>query len=291
LKQYLEMAKRYGMLVLLLAALTSCEGGSTKRMENVLEKVGNAVRQIKDALEEDESTTVPSSNRNDTLNNLNNLNTTTMKYSPIIERNLTAEERKEIAHARLPQGNWSGERGESLFLPYDLDEIPTRGQYSNMKHKTWRQILKENNCSDGVPFKNGEVCYDAIGKVYATVTFDGNEGIGEYLRPKGSGYDREQLHTEAYNRLAKQWGVTADEVKVYKGDAGPVEYLMDQWQCTEQEVWDRCRNPQREIRVFHECQDGRTVIIVPRELHDHLSHTGGVEMYDQARSASLSVEG
>ena len=41
--------------------------------------------------------------------------------------------------------------------------------------------------------------------------------------------------------------------------------------------------PERRVRVCHECADGRTVILVPRELHDHLSHCGGVEMYDRAQ--------
>jgi len=247
--------------LLIALSLSSCQSGLKQAWQWVEELYADA-----------DTTATSKQGQNDSI----------MRYSPIIERNLTPEERYAIAYAMFPRGNWSGEKGESRFLPEDLDATPRRGAYSNMRNLTWREILAENGCEQGVPYKNGEVDYDAIGCVFAKVVFDGDKGIGEYLRPKGGSYDRQYLHNEAFDRLAKQKGVSDDEIRIYKGDSEPVERLMERWGCTEQEVWQRCGNPDRRIRVFHERIDGRTVILVPRELHDHLSHCGGVEMYDQA---------
>ena len=264
----------------LLWILTSCESSSLRKAENAIEKTRKTFQQF------EASITDADMNENSTQEKSNQLKTTNdniMNYSPIIERNLTTEERYAVAHAMFPQGSWSGEKGESRFMPADLDAVPRRGAYSNMRKLTWREILKENGCERGIPYKNGEVDYEAMHQVYARVTFDGDKGIGEYLRPKNGSYDRQFLHEEAYARLAQKKGVSVDEVRIYKGDSEPVERLMEQWGCSEQDVWARCGNPNRRIRVFHECADGRTVILVPRELHDHLAHCGGVEMYDRAQ--------
>jgi len=255
---------------LLLLALTSCDGDAWRTAKKVWGWVEAASKEGSEAMSYEQKVT-------------NETKKEDMNYSPIIERNLTQEERYAIAHSMFPQGSWSGEKGESVFMPDNLDAVPRRGQYSNMRNLTWREILKENGCEQGIPYKNGEVDYEALHQVYARVTFDGDKGIGEYLRPKNGNYDRQYLHEEAYARLARQKGVSVEEVKVYKGDTAPVVSLMAEWCCTEQEVWRRCGNPERRVRVCHECADGRTVILVPRELHDHLSHCGGVEMYDRAQ--------
>jgi len=272
--------KNITIILLALLLTTSCDEESFRKAQNtmnVVEKVLQLIDEFLDKNEEDENNNINSKKRIESEQN-NNI----MKYSPIIERNLTAEERYDIAHSMFPQGSWSGEKGESMFMPNDLDATPKRGAYSNMRNLTWREILKENECENGVPYKNGEIDYEAINRVYAKVVFDGDKGIGEYLRPKNGNYDRVYLHEEAYRRLAEQKGVSIDEIKIYKGDSEPVERLMSQWNSLEQDVWKRCGNPDKRIRVFHECTDGRTVILVPRELHDHLSHCGGVEMYDRA---------
>jgi len=269
----------------LLFTMTSCESDSLLKAEDAIGKAEKMIQLVEAFIDDAKSivsadSTLEKGMRTD--EKTGQTNDTIMKYSPIIERNLTADERHAITYAMFPQGNWSGEKGESRYLPYDFNAMPRRGLYSNMRNLTWREILKENGCESGVPYKDGEVDYEAIGCVFAKVVFEGDKGIGEFLRPKNGSYDRQFLHEAAYDRLAKQKGVSIDEVKVYKGDSEPVERLMERWNCTEQDVWKRCGNPNKRIRVFHECADGRTVILVPRELHDHLSHCGGVEMYDRA---------
>jgi len=214
-----------------------------------------------------------------------------MIYAPIIERNQSAEERQAVIYSTFPQGEWQGEKGDGLFMPSDLDAVPQRGFYSNMRGLTWRQIMQENGCASGIPYRDGEVDYDAMGCVVATVAFDGDKGIGAFLRPKGNGQERKYLHDEAFSRLAQDRGVTDDEVRVLKGDAEPVERLMAAWHCDEQSVWNLCGNPDRRQRVFHECADGRTVILVPRELHDNLAHFGGVEMYARAQEREAEQAG
>ena len=89
--------------------------------------------------------------------------------------------------------------------------------------------------------------------------------------------NRNNLHEETFRRLAQQTGKTVDEIKVFKGDLAAAERLAKKWQCSVDEVFARCNNPKRIQRVLHECEDGKTVQLVPRLYHDNVNHDGGIE--------------
>ena len=145
-------------------------------------------------------------------------------------------------------GRWSGEAGNSVWIPDDQIVPPDKG-YSNMQHKTWGQIKRENGIS-GIRFSDGRVDFSPVTK-YA-VKFDwekelGGDGI-RYLVQTG---DRQYLHEAAFSKLAAKLGKSIEEVKQLK----------------------ESRN-----LVWHEEPDCETLQLVVREVHDNIRHFGGIAM-------------
>ena len=145
-------------------------------------------------------------------------------------------------------GRWSGEAGDSIWIPDDQIVPPDKG-YSNMQHKTWGQIKRENGIS-GIRFSDGRVDFSPVTK-YA-VKFDwekelGGDGI-RYLVQTG---DRQYLHEAAFSKLAAKLGKSIEEVKQLK----------------------ESRN-----LVWHEEPDCETLQLVVREVHDNIRHFGGIAM-------------
>ena len=145
-------------------------------------------------------------------------------------------------------GRWSGEAGDSVWIPDDQIVPPDKG-YSNMQHKTWGQIKRENGIS-GIRFSDGRVDFSPVTK-YA-VKFDwekelGGDGI-RYLVQTG---DRQYLHEAAFSKLAAKLGKSIEEVKQLK----------------------ESRN-----LVWHEEPDCETLQLVVREVHDNIRHFGGIAM-------------
>ncbi|MDE6855034.1 MAG: hypothetical protein K2J34_01025 [Muribaculaceae bacterium] len=104
-------------------------------------------------------------------------------------------------------------------------------------------------------------------------------GIGRFLKKKSNGkIERRYLHDEAFRLIAKKYGMDEDQLQVFKGNSAPITKLMNKWNCSEQEVYDKCGNPFRIPRALHECKDCETVQLVPWVYH-HLHHYGGIEAY------------
>lgn len=145
-------------------------------------------------------------------------------------------------------GRWSGEAGDSVWIPDDQIVPPDKG-YSNMQHKTWGQIKRENGIS-GIRFSDGRVDFSPVTK-YA-VKFDWEKELGEdgirYLVQTG---DRQYLHEAAFSKLAAKLGKSIEEVKQLK----------------------ESRN-----LVWHEEPDCETLQLVVREVHDNIRHFGGIAM-------------
>ena len=145
-------------------------------------------------------------------------------------------------------GRWSGEAGDSVWIPDDQIVPPDKG-YSNMQHKTWGQIKRENGIS-GIRFSDGRVDFSPVTK-YA-VKFDWEKELGgvgiRYLVQTG---DRQYLHEAAFSKLAAKLGKSIEEVKQLK----------------------ESRN-----LVWHEEPDCETLQLVVREVHDNIRHFGGIAM-------------
>lgn len=180
--------------------------------------------------------------------------------------------------AKPQKGVWLGEKGNSKYV-LNKDFRPKDGNsYNNPENKTVGQLGKDmGDENPSVSFIDSCPIFD---KDYATcegkpyfVKFEEDRGIGEYLVIK---LDRRKLHEECFRRLAAQLGKSVDEIKVFKGDAEPINRLAEKWECSEKEVWERCKNPNKVQRVWHECKDKQTVQLVPR-LYHMIPHTGGIE--------------
>lgn len=168
--------------------------------------------------------------------------------------NLSPQEITKNLMGGLPKdnGSWSGERGNSLWIPKQ-DYVP-KGKgiyaYNNLYGKTWKRILVENNCEGGIPFVNGEIDFSGAGVVKAEVTFQ--YGIREYFDKKELGRsNRYRLHESAFNLLASLSGVPVEKVRLWK---------------------EEC------FLVWHECCDLKTLQLVPREIHDNIPHQGGIAL-------------
>ncbi len=180
-------------------------------------------------------------------------------------------------------GRYAREIKPSIFRINRNYIIPNGSQHKNPQGKTCGQILDELNDKNGrIIIKNGEPVFDKDGGTLNGKPLKASfpEGIDSFLKPdelrRGSKINRNKLHDEAFRRIAKEYGMDIDELQVFKGNSAPVENLMQKWNCSEQEVYNRCRNPHRIARVLHECKDGKTVQLVPWVYH-HFPHTGGIE--------------
>lgn len=161
--------------------------------------------------------------------------------------------------------------------------IPSGSQHKNPSGKTCGQILNALNDADGViKFKHGEPIFDKDGGTMNGEPLQASfpEGIDQFLNPtelqNGVKINRNKLHDETFRRIAKSYGIDEDELQVFKGNSAPVSKLMEKYNCSEQAVYNRCRNPYRLARVLHECKDGKTVQLVPWVYH-HIPHSGGIE--------------
>lgn len=143
---------------------------------------------------------------------------------------------------RLPKngGTWTGERGDSVFKP-DASGIPVN---SNPERKTWRQILKEYKCGEGIRYRKCKVDFSPItyDKVELPGTMAGD--FDRYSTASGA----EALHDRANVMIAKKWGVSVEKARE------KIDNL------------DLC---------WHEDVDCKTIRLVPRIIHDNMPHTGG----------------
>ena len=145
-------------------------------------------------------------------------------------------------------GRWTGEPGDSLWIPDDSVVPPDKG-YSNIHGKTWRQIKAENGFQ-GINFSDGRADFRPVTK--QEVVFDWERELGlEGIRHIVETGDRQYLHEAGFAMLARKMGKSVQEVKEYK---------------------------ERLNLVWHEEPDCETLRLVVREVHDNIRHFGGVAM-------------
>lgn len=202
----------------------------------------------------------------------------------------TAEKNIKIKKTRMPingkYGSWSGKRGDSEFV-LKKDHRPKNKGYNNPDNKTIGEQAKElGDDNPAVKFKNGYPDFDKDPGTKSGKPLQANidEGIDKYLdidkirSNGGKNVNRQTLHEEVFRRMADNLGISVDELKVFKGDLAAAERLAKKWGCSVETVFARCNNSKRIQRVLHECEDGKTVKLVPRLYHDNVSHNGGIEI-------------
>ncbi len=99
-------------------------------------------------------------------------------------------------------GEWSGEPGNSSFIP-DRDVEPGDRNGTNPEHKTWGEILDQYGI-DGVPFSDGSPDFSEVAK--------GEVQIDDFSEDRASNFD------QADEKLAEQRGCTPEEVAQWRKD-------------------------------------------------------------------------
>ena len=134
-------------------------------------------------------------------------------------------------------GEWGGEEGDSIWYPTP-NEIP-KGY--NPERKTWEEILEPYG-KEGIEFKDGEPDFTPFAEATVEIE-DFNE-------------NRNEVFTQADEALAKQWTEEGKDGK--------------EWTAQDIKKYRKEHN-----LTWHERSDMKTLDLVPYEIHDNISHTGG----------------
>jgi hypothetical protein len=145
------------------------------------------------------------------------------------------------------KGKWSGETGNSYWQP-DRNIIPERNQYSNPDGKSWSEILDLYKVKNGILFKEGEPVFDELAWEEVVLQYE-DIGRNELLRLQQN--ERSVLHNLAFDTLAKTKRWSLEQTYKYKEENN---------------------------LVWHEKSDCKTLLLVPRMIHDNITHYGGVSM-------------
>lgn len=144
-------------------------------------------------------------------------------------------------------GRWSGEAGNSIWMP-DNNLVPERNMYSNPDGMTWGKILDFYKVKNGILFQEGEPVFDELAWDKVVLRYE-DIGRDELLRLQQN--ERSVLHNLAFDTLAKTKRWSLEQTYKYKEENN---------------------------LVWHEKSDCKTLLLVPRMIHDNITHYGGVSM-------------
>lgn len=138
-----------------------------------------------------------------------------------------------------PNGKWSGDRGESMFIP-TADRV--------------REILR-NKGLEGINYKDGIPDFNPISEAKVTI-----QGMSQH-RLSQMGENGERIvgnYEKADTECAKAWNLEQRDGK-------------DDWTHQDVKKWREANE-----YTWHEHNDMKTCSLVPTEVHKACSHLGGV---------------
>lgn len=138
-----------------------------------------------------------------------------------------------------PNGKWSGDRGESMFIP-TADRV--------------REILR-NKGLEGINYKDGIPDFNPISEAKVTI-----QGMSQH-RLSQMGENGERIvgnYEKADTEYAKAWNLEQRDGK-------------DDWTHQDVKKWREANE-----YTWHEHNDMKTCSLVPTEVHKVCSHLGGV---------------
>lgn len=138
-----------------------------------------------------------------------------------------------------PNGKWSGDRGESMFIP-TADRV--------------REILR-NKGLEGINYKDGIPDFNPISEAKVTI-----QGMSQH-RLSQMGENGERIvgnYEKADTECAKAWNLEQRDGK-------------DDWTHQDVKKWREANE-----YTWHEHNDMKTCSLVPTEVHKVCSHLGGV---------------
>ncbi len=150
---------------------------------------------------------------------------------------------------RLPtDGAWTGEKGNSVWIP-DLDKVPNNLQNNtNPENLTWREILQKYGI-EGIEYKDGYPDFSPFTQ--------GEVEIDNFTE------NRQLNFAQAEEKLANQWTAEGRNDKV--------------WTARDVQRYRKENN-----YVWHECEDCKTLQLIPKDVHE-APHTGGIAVLNSQR--------
>lgn len=150
----------------------------------------------------------------------------------------TLEERiKETPAENCDYGEWTGERGQSKFIPNDPDVKDELAKFGK----------------DGVKYKDGKPNFGPFSLVSVVIEMTENR-YSKYV-------DGERIvgnFEKAFTAIAEQWNKSCKEGK-------------SDWDKNSVEQWAKANG-----YVLHECSDMKTCQLIPEKIHKACLHPGGV---------------
>lgn len=156
-----------------------------------------------------------------------------------INRSYENTNRFEGVHLPRNNGEWSGVPGNSDWKP-DGDYVP---QSKNPDGKPWSEILERYDI-DSIPFNDGYPDFSDIAE--------------ETIEIEDFTENRDLNFTQADRATAEKWN---EEGKDGRTD----------WKASEVKLYRKEND-----LTWHECEDTKTLQLVPSELHNNVPHSGGI---------------
>ncbi|HDR1339466.1 TPA: HNH endonuclease, partial [Pasteurella multocida] len=212
----------------------------------------NNIRNDKYSLFESDSTFFPNLDKNPLFRNEESPFLTTIKF-PFSEKDFLIYDRENrfIAMEKylncanfLPQtGTWSGDSGDSVWEP-SLEDIPDpeNGKGGNPDKLTWKEILEKYGIT-GIEYGEGYPDFSPVAVGEVTI-----EPFTE---------NRDKNFRQADEKLAAEWTKEGKDGKV--------------WTARDVAEWRKENG-----YTWHECEDCKTMQLVPKEIHNNTPHQGGI---------------
>jgi len=145
-------------------------------------------------------------------------------------------------------GTWDG----NIWKPnQEVIPDPDNRQRGNPEGKTWGQILDKYEIA-GIEFKNGYPDFSSV--MESEVTID------------DFGTDRRINFNQADMKQADVWNEQGKDGKT-------------DWQPGDVSRWRKDNN-----YTWHECEDCKTMQLVPSEIHNNIPHEGGIAVAKKSES-------
>lgn len=176
------------------------------------------------------------------------LNTSDAVKIPDFETS-NVEDSKQACMLPRNGGEWEGESGDSTWKP-NPDEIP---KSSNSEGKTWGEIFKKYDIT-GITFKEGYPDFSGVAE--------------ETVEINDFSDNRNNNFNQAEKKTAEKWN---EEGKDGRTD----------WKGSEVKQYRKDNS-----LTWHECEDTKTMQLVPSEVHNNIPHTGGISVIKQENKDS-----
>ncbi|NEN76312.1 hypothetical protein F9B74_08250 [Pelistega sp. NLN82] len=154
---------------------------------------------------------------------------------------------KDILSGFLPTGGkWEGEKGRSVWTPDpDIKPDPENKKNGNPNNLTWGEILKKYDVT-GIEYEDGYPIFDPF-----VPEINGEKAEVEI---ENFTTDRNKNFAAADKALAEKVGMKPEEIHQYRKDNN---------------------------FTWHECEDCKTMQLVPTEIHNNVPHKGGISVAKQ----------